>query len=193
MTWEVALASLVLPATAVAVRWRRRALQAAQVRAALVGGRSISGSHAIELSPGLANLGGLVEQARTLRLLAEAPLTHLEEPLAEGPWGRRMRCRDYDVALADLRREIWEWMLALTRLGESERRVLAELGLTGAPFRRLLYVSCDRGEDLWTEGLIARAPNPEEVSRELLRLRMELERFERAVCSITVGPYRAAG
>ena len=88
-----------------------------------------------------------------------------------------------------MRRAIWDWLRLLRRLGQEDRRLLGELGLTAAPVRGLLF-GCDRTSDVWEQVVYAAAPDLDQVWIELRRTILELRRFEQALLSATMDPYR---
>lgn len=139
------------------------------------------------LSPALA---AIAAQTHRLRLELETPVRRIRTPLvSETPWARRQRCDEYDAALYEVRRAIWEWLRTLRRLGEDDRRLLGELGLSVVPFRRLLF-ACDRTDDVWEQVVWAQAPDLDMIWAELRRTILELKRFELALVSAPADPYR---
>jgi hypothetical protein len=132
----------------------------------------------------------LVSETRRLRLELETPVRRIRTPLiSETPWARRQRCDDYDAALHEIRRAIWDWLRLLRRLGAEDRRMLGDLGFSAVPFRRVLF-GCDRTSDVWEQVLYMRPPDLDLVWVELRRTIRELERFEQALLGSSVDPYR---
>lgn len=139
------------------------------------------------LSPRLAVLA---EETHRLRLELETPVRRIRAPLlSETPWARRRRCNEFDAALYDVRRAVWDWLSMLRHLDLEDRALLGQLGLSLVPFRRVLF-GCDRTGDVWEQVLWARAPDLELVWAELRRVILELRRFERALLSLPGDPYR---
>lgn len=142
------------------------------------------------LSPRLAELAA---QARVVRLLLATPLHRYHAPvLRETPWGRRARCDQYDLALSDARRALWDWLLLFRGLGERDRLVLGDLGVTLTPFYSALFKPglFDRSADPWEEGLYPEAPDLDHVFAELRRTMHDLRCFELALLSAVHDPYR---
>ncbi len=189
MTWETATAAALT--TVAAVRWwnnrrkqhaRDRALEAAHDDAEAINTRN--------LSPELARLA---QQTRIVRLTLETPLRRYSAPvLSDTPWGRRTRCDEYDNALIDARRALWDWMHAFKHLEPRDLTRLQELGLSLAPFRAVLYKRgvFDRSDDPWEQVLFPRAPDLDYVFSELRRTMYELKRFEFALTGRSLDPYR---
>ncbi len=189
MTWETATAAALT--TVAAVRWwnnrrkqnaRDRALEAAHDDAEALNTRN--------LSPKLARLA---QQTRIVRLTLETPLRRYSAPvLSDTPWGRRTRCDEYDNALIDARRALWDWMHAFKHLDTRDLTRLQELGLSLAPFRAVLYKRgvFDRSDDPWEQVLFPRAPDLDYVFSELRRTMYELKRFEFALTGRSLDPYR---
>jgi len=136
------------------------------------------------------SLAVIAEQTHRLRLELETPVRRIRTPLvSETPWARRQRCNEFDAALYEARRAIWDWLGMLRHLELEDRLVLGRLGLTVAPFRRVLF-GCDRTTDVWEHVVWAQPPDLEMVWGELRRTILELERFERALVSAPGDPYR---
>ena len=145
---------------------------------------------AAHLSPSLAHLAA---QARMVRLMLATPLRRGEAPLLrETPWGRRARCDEYDLALGDARRALWEWLLLFRRLGERDCHVLAGLGVSVAPFYSALLRPgvFDRSADPWEQTLYPEAPDVERVFAALRRTMHDLRCFEAALLTAVHDPYR---
>jgi len=142
------------------------------------------------LSPSLAHLA---VQARVVRLSLATPLQRYAAPLLhDTPWGRRAACDEYDLAISDARRALWEWLLLFRRLGEPDRQLLGSLGLTLAPFYTALFKPgvFDRSPDLWEETLYPAAPDLAHVFAELRRTMHDLRAFESSLLTAVSDPYR---
>jgi hypothetical protein len=142
------------------------------------------------LSPSLAHLA---VQARVVRLSLATPLQRYAAPLLhDTPWGRRAACDEYDLAISDARRALWEWLLLFRRLGEPDRQLLGSLGLTLAPFYTALFKPgvFDRSSDLWEETLYPAAPDLAHVFAELRRTMHDLRAFESTLLTAVADPYR---
>ncbi len=166
---------------------RRRRARAAEIEALSDDAPTGSAAH---LSPSLAHL---TAQARVVRLMLATPLRRGEPPLLrETPWGRRARCDEYDLALGDARRALWEWLLLFRRLGERDRHVLHALGVSVAPFYSALLRPgvFDRSADPWEQTLYPEAPDPERVFTALRRTMHDLRCFEAALLTAAHDPYR---
>ena len=177
--------------TAVAARWyavhRRRRSRDAELQAL-----SDDDAHdlAHHLGPALAHV---VAQARVVRLMLATPLQRALQPLLhETPWGRRARCDQYDLALCDARRALWEWLLLFRRLGERDRHLLLTLGVSVAPFYDVLLRPgvFDRSDDPWEQTLYAEAPDPDRVFAALRRTIHDLRGFETLLLRAETHPYR---
>ena len=171
--------------------WRRRRLERDIERdLGAANGREGGVAHS-HLSPGLARVA---RQAHTLRLVLETPMYRVRPPLlSESPWRRRERCDEYDSVLGEVRRALWEWLGEVDRLDETDRHMLAELGLSVRPFQMFLFHRGDRTDDPWEQVVWARPPNLESIHRELLRTILELKRFEETLSGVPADPYRATG
>lgn len=142
------------------------------------------------LSPRLADLA---VQARIVRLSLATPLQRYQAPLLhDTPWGRRAACDQYDLAIADARRALWEWLLLFRRLGEPDRALLTSLGLSLTPFYTALFKPgvFDRSLDLWEETLYPSAPDLQHVFAELRRTMHDLRSFESTLLTAVSDPYR---
>ncbi len=142
------------------------------------------------LSPAL---GQLTIQARVVRLVLETPLHRfLDTPLRETPWGRRERCDDYDLAIVEARRALWEWLGAVDRLGGSERALLIQLGLGVGRLRALMRQPgvFERTDDVFEENFYPAAPDPDRVTSMLCQAMLDLRGFEVALLSHRPDPYR---
>ena len=138
-------------------------------------------------------LASLTVSARTTRLLLETPLHRFDETLVrETPWRLRERLTSYDLALADARLALWQWLLALRRLDEAERALLRSLGLDPRPLWATIYRPgvFDRSADPFDESLYPEAPDLELVTRELCAAMHGLRSFEVALLSHRPDPYR---
>jgi len=176
---------------AVAARWvvlRRRRL--AREREILALSEEIPVGNPDHLSPPLARLA---TQARVVRLLLATPLCRYHPPvLRETPWGRRARVDQYDLALSDARRALWDWLLLFRGLGERDRYVLGGLGVSLTPFYSALFKPgvFDRSADPWEETLYPAAPDLDLVFAELRRTMHDLRCFEVALLNAVHDPYR---
>lgn len=166
---EALLSTLTLSgavSAAVAARWavvRRRRLAREREILALV--EEIPVGNIGHLSPRLAELAA---QARVVRLLLATPLCRYHPPvLRETPWGRRSRCDQYDLALSDARRALWDWLLLFRSLGERDRYVLGGLGVSLTPFYSALFetVVSNRSADPWEKSCIPRPRTSTSCSR----------------------------
>lgn len=138
-------------------------------------------------------LGAVAIGARMVRLQLETPLHRfLDTPLRETPWGRRERCDDYDLAVGEARRALWEWLRAVERLGSPDRAFLCQLGLEVRGLRALLRQPgvFERTDDVWEHVLYPAAPDPEHVTRMLCQAMVDLRGFEVALLSHRPDPYR---
>jgi hypothetical protein len=138
-------------------------------------------------------LGALTMQARVVRLVLETPLHRfLDTPLRETPWGRRERCDDYDHAVGEARRALWDWLRSVERLGGPDRAFLCQLGLGVHGLRALLRQPgvFERTDDVFEDVLIPAAPDPDRVTRMLCQAMVDLRGFEVALLSHRPDPYR---
>jgi hypothetical protein len=189
VSWVVATGGAAIPAW-VGYRWWRRHQRETTIARELEQANGTPLRIPEHISPMMAELAS---ETRRLRLELETPVRRIRTPLVleimETPWARRQRCDDYDAALHEVRRAIWDWLRMLRRLGVEDRRMLGDLGLSAVPFRRLLF-GCDRTSDVWEQVLYMRPPDLDLVWAELRRTILELERFERALLGGSVDPYR---
>lgn len=142
------------------------------------------------LTPGL---GALAMQARVVRLVLETPLHRfLDSPLREAPWGRRERCDDYDLAVVEARRALWDWLHAVERLASPDRALLTQLGLGVHSLWAMMRQPgvFERTNDVFEETLYPAAPDPELVTRVLCQAMVDLRGFEVALLSHRPDPYR---
>lgn len=138
-------------------------------------------------------LGALAIQARVVRLVLETPLHRfLDTPLRETPWGRRERCDDYDLAVGEARRALWDWLGSVERLASPDRAFLSQLGLQVQGLRALLRQPgvFERTDDVFEDVLIPAAPDPDHVTRMLCQAMVDLRGFEVALLSHRPDPYR---
>jgi hypothetical protein len=178
--------------TAAALRWwQQRRKQHARARALeRMSEESCDALSTRHLSPRLARLA---QQTRIVRLTLETPLYRYSAPVfSDTPWGRRTRCDEYDNAMIDARRALWEWMHQFKHLDPAELVRLQELGLSLAPFRAVLFRRgvFDRCDDPWEQVLFPRAPDLDYVLAQLHRTMYELKRFECALTGRSLDPYR---
>lgn len=139
------------------------------------------------------SLGKLAVQARVVRLVLETPLQRfLDTPLRETPWGRRERCDDYDLAVVEARRALWEWLGAVDRLDRGDQALLQQLGLGVRRLRVTLRQPgvFERTDDVFEETLVPVAPDPELVTSVLCEAMVDLRRFEVALLLHRPDPYR---
>jgi hypothetical protein len=139
------------------------------------------------------DLGALTIQARVVRLVLETPLHRfLDTPLRETPWGRRERCDDYDLAVGEARRALWDWLRSVERLGSPDRALLCQLGLGVSRLRALLRQPgvFERTDDVFEDVLIPAAPDPDLVTFMLCQAMVDLRGFEVALLSHRPDPYR---
>lgn len=138
-------------------------------------------------------LGQLAIQARVVRLVLETPVVRvLRGPFRETPWGRRERCDDYDLAVVEARRALWEWLGTVERLSGSDRALLRQLGLNVQRLRALMRQPgvFERTLDVFEETLYPTAPDPERVTALLCQAMVDLRGFEVALLSHRPDPYR---
>ncbi len=141
------------------------------------------------------SLGRLAVQARVVRLVLETPLHRfLDTPLRESPWGRRERCDDYDLAIVEARRVLWEWLGSVEQLDAADRSLLLQLDLAFGVRRLWSMIGrpgvFERTNDVFEETLYPAAPDPELVTRTLCQAMVDLRRFEVALLSHRPDPYR---
>jgi len=154
---------------------RRRALQSRLARLEVALPLQLE-----HLSP---RLQALAHDARAARRVLETPLTRL---LAGGPG----RYADFDCALTEARRSLWEWMCGIRALGAPDVAVLRELRLDPRPLRTLLYAPgvFERGHDVFATSVPA--PDIERVVESLCSAIDHLRQFEVALLSYRPDPYR---
>jgi len=119
-------------------------------------------------------------------------LLALEPGLHEWPWRRRDRASDYDAAIAEVRRALWEWLGTLRALPAGERTVLGGLGLDARPMWSLVLARgvFERTEEPFEDGWLPAVPDTERVLAALSQALQDLLRFERVVLSLRQAPYR---
>jgi len=176
--------------TAAAVRVRRtRARRLAMLRRL----EQIHVDLPLEVDHLTPRLGQLAVQARMVRLVLETPLHRFFDPrLRETPWGRRERCDDYDLAIVEARRALWEWLLAVDGLDHADRGLLRQLGLGIGRLRSVMRQPgvFERTDDVFEETLYPMPPDPEHVTAMLCVAMLDLRRFEVALLSHRPDPYR---
>ncbi len=189
MSLEATATATAAVAAATVRWWVRKRRQAARLRALSRANEDLGPRKLSHLSPQLA---GLVEQTRLLRLQLETPLLRFSPGLGDTPWGRRERFAEYDNALCDARRALWEWMHLFKHLGRHDLEYLYSLGLSLGPFRGVLLKRgvFDRSDDPWEQMLYPPAPDLNLVFEELQRTMYELKRFEFALLGWQLDPYR---
>lgn len=139
------------------------------------------------------SLAHLARQARVVRLMLATPIDRYRVGLLhDTPWGRRAACDQYDLAISDARRALWEWLLLFRHLREPDRQILLGLGLTLTPFYSALFKPgvFDRSDDLWEDTLLPAAPDLAHVFAELRRTMHDLRTFELALLAAVSDPYR---
>lgn len=142
------------------------------------------------LSPALADL---TCQARTLRLCLATPLQRMPEGTwRDTPWRRRQRCDEYDRALVDARRALWDWITCARDLSGADRALLRRLGLNLRAVQRALFAPgvLERTSDPWEAVLYPTTPDYDRVSDGLCEAMQDLQRFEVALLSLRAHPYR---
>ena len=142
------------------------------------------------LSPALARL---TVQARVLRLSLQTPVSRcIAAPWLATPWGRRQICDEYDLAVVDARRALWEWIGDVRRLPVADRVLLTRLGIdlqpVGLVFARPDLL--DRTDDPWDDVMWPRAPDFGRVADQLASAVEALGRFELALLRRRTDPYR---
>ena len=138
-------------------------------------------------------LGQLAIDARVVRLVLETPLQRfVDAPLRETPWGRRERCDDYDLAIVEARRALWEWLASVERLPRADQALLLQLGLGVKRLRSLMRQPgvFERTDDVFEETLYAATPDPDWVTTMLCDAMVDLRSFEVALLSHRPDPYR---
>ncbi len=133
-------------------------------------------------------LGTLVRDARLTRRSLETPLGRALDT-GRGPWGGGLS--DYDLALTDARRTLWDWLRHLGRLEAADYVLLRQLRLDPRPLRGLMYQRglFERGDRVF-EGWLPAAPNVDVVTEGLCTAIEHLRRFEIALLSHRPDPYR---
>lgn len=165
---------------------RRRAIDAALI--ALPAERDVE---ADQLSPPLARL---VDGARMTRWAIETPLRRLRAltSLALPRWASRGGADEYDLAISEARRALWEWLLSLRRLPPAERAALVGLGLDARPLWALVFAPgiFERTDAVFDEAMFPAAPDADRVLAALAAAMVDLQRFEHAAASLSTMPYR---
>lgn len=142
------------------------------------------------LSPSLAQLA---VGARLARLALETPLVRYEEPwIQPTPWGARDRLRDYDLALCEARRAVWEWLVAISRLGPRDIEVLRQLQLDPRPLRAMVYAPgiFERDVPVFQDALFPPKPDVERSRQALFSAIDHLRQFEMAMATHRPSAYR---
>lgn len=169
-----------------AVRRRRRAIDAALV--ALPGETDV---RCEQLSPPLARL---VDGARMTRWAIETPLRRLRAltSFAMPRWTSRGGADEYDLAISEARRALWDWLVSLRRLPPAERAALVGLGLDARPLWSLVFAPgvFERTDLVFDEALFPAAPDADRVLAALGAAMLDLQRFEQAAQSLSLTPYR---
>ncbi len=180
---ELLTAALTVTATATswaAVRRAQRAMRRRVAQARLAQLEVALPLHVEHLPP---RLQALVAGARSARRVLETPVSRV---LRASAW----RYADFDLAVTDARRTLWEWMCGLRGLDASDYAVLRELRLDPRPLRGLLYAPgvLERGEDIFS--VTMPAPDVGHVVESLCSAIEILYRFEVALLSYRPDPYR---
>lgn len=177
------------------VQRRRRAIDAALVAlpddgAGVLGGPPSDPSRG-QLSPPLMRL---VDGARMTRWAIATPLRRLRglTSLALPRWASRSGADEYDLAISEARRALWEWLVSLRRLPPAERAALAGLGLDARPLWALVFAPgvFERTELVFDEAMFPAAPDADRVLAALAAAMLDLQRFEHAAVSLSPTPYR---
>lgn len=130
------------------------------------------------LPPGL---GEVAVGARVSRLSLETPLRRAVETWDQfRPWQLRARLGDFDVAMANARGALWDWLRSIAALGSVEFELLRQLQLDPRPVRSLIYRAgvFDRAENPFDLPLVPATPDVGRVTDELLGAMEHLRRFE---------------
>lgn len=130
------------------------------------------------LPPGLRSVA---VGARVSRLSLETPLRRALETWDQfRPWQLRARLGDFDVAMADARGALWDWLRSIEALGTVEFELLRQLQLDPRPVRSLIYRAgvFDRAENPFDLPLVPVCPDVARVTEELLGAMEHLRRFE---------------
>jgi hypothetical protein len=139
------------------------------------------------LPPALARVAAAT---RIARLQLQTPLARLVD--AQSAWHRRERLSDYDVALVEARRALWEWLGLLAGLGTADKLRLGALGLDPRPLRSLVFAPgvLERTAHPFDDAFFPVAPDADGVIAALGRALADLQRFELALASLGEDPYR---
>ncbi|MBC8068954.1 MAG: hypothetical protein IAG13_11525 [Deltaproteobacteria bacterium] len=175
-----------------AVRDRRRRTRRRALEHALSCFEHVESNAADHLSPTLARM---IDAARMARWALETPLRRLlaiEPALHEWPWHRRERASDYDAAITEARRALWEWLGTLRALPAAERVTLGGLGLDARPMWSLVLGPgvFERTTQVFDDGWLPAVPDTERVIAALSQALQDLQRFELTVLSLRQAPYR---
>lgn len=132
----------------------------------------------------------LPPRLQALALGARATRRVLETPLSRVLRSTPGRYGDFDLAVTEARRTLWEWMCGLKSLDAADYAILRELRLDPRPLRGLLYAPgvFERGDDVFATALPA--PDVERVTESLCTAIEHLRRFEVALLSYRPDPYR---
>lgn len=139
------------------------------------------------------DLGRLTVQARMLRLSLQTPMQrYFAAPWPATPWGRRQACDEYDLAIVDVRRALWEWICEVQRLPVADRTLLRRLGVDLAEVGRAFAGPelFDRTPDPWDAAVWPRGPDVQRLAEGLSRAAQALGRFELTLLAARVDPYR---
>lgn len=132
----------------------------------------------------------LPPRLQQLALGARATRRVLETPLCRVLGGGAGRYADFDTAICDGRRVLWEWICGLKGLAAADYAILRELRLDPRPLRSLLYAPgvFERGNNVFATTVPA--PDVEQVVESLCGAIEHLRRFEVALLSYRPDPYR---
>lgn len=177
------LLTAALSATAaswVVVRGTQRVIRRRAVRTRLA---ELEPARPLEVEHLPVRLAALARDARAVRRVLETPLKRV---LTSSPG----RYGDFDIAVTEARRVLWEWMCGLKELGAAEYAILRELRLDPRPLRGLLYAPgvFERGEDVFAAAIPA--PDVDLVVESLCAAIEHLRRFEVALATYRPDPYR---
>ena len=128
-----------------------------------------------------------------LRLSLQTPMQrYFAAPWPATPWGRRQACDEYDLAIVDVRRALWEWIREVQRLPVADRTLLRRLGVDLAEVGRAFAGPelFDRTPDPWDAAVWPRGPDVQRLAEGLSRAAQALGRFELTLLAARVDPYR---
>jgi hypothetical protein len=140
-----------------------------------------------------APLAALVHAVRMARFVVEVPLVRFTHRVVrDAPWSRRERCDEYDRALSDVRRALWEVVLAARKIGPADAALLADRGVGVRELHRLIFAPgiLERTDDPWEQVLYPVEPDLEAAEEALGGALHELVRLEEAILAPSGAPYR---